>query len=98
MATIVWSLSALEDISEIGLYIERDSAHYAEVIVNLLYSRVDRLVKFPLSGREVPELDSVNMRELIVEGFRIIYEVKNDLVGIIAVINGRQDIRRKLLK
>jgi toxin ParE1/3/4 len=98
VATIVWSLSALEDISEIGLYIERDSAHYAEVIVNLLYSRVDRLVKFPLSGREVPELDSVNMRELIVEGFRIIYEVKNDLVGIIAVINGRQDIRRKLLK
>jgi plasmid stabilization system protein ParE len=98
VATVVWSLEALADISEIGLFIERDSAHYAEVIVNLLYSSVDRLVKFPLSGRQVPELENTNTRELIVEGFRVIDEIENGSIGILAIINGRQDIRRKLAK
>jgi addiction module RelE/StbE family toxin len=98
VATITWSLQALADISEIGLFIERDSAHYAEVIVNRLYSSVDRLIEFPLSGRIVPELDSKSIRELIVEGYRIIYEIENDSIGIVTVISGRQDLRRKLAK
>jgi toxin ParE1/3/4 len=98
VAKITWSLGALADISEIGLFIERDSPHYAEAVVNRLYYSVDRLIEFPLSGRIVPELESKNTRELIVEGFRIIYEIENDSVGIIAVISGRQDIRRKLAK
>ena len=98
MAAITWSLQALEDITEIGLFIERDSAHYAEVMVNRLYSSVDRLIEFPFSGREVPELASKSTREIIVEGYRIIYEVAKDSIGIVAVISGRQDIRRKLAK
>ncbi len=96
MAKITWSLQALADISEIGLFIERDSAHYAEVIVNRLYSSVDRLIEFPLSGRQVPELELKSMRQLIVEGYRIIYEIEKDSIGIVTVISGRQDLKRKL--
>jgi toxin ParE1/3/4 len=98
VAKIKWSLQALEDITEIGLFIERDSAQYAEVIVNRLYSSVDRLIEFPFSGREVPELANKNTREIITDGFRIIYEVEKDSIGVVAVISGRQDIRRKLAK
>ncbi len=96
MAAITWSLLALADISEIGLFIERDSAHYAEVIVTRLYSSIDRLIEFPLSGRIVPELETKSIRELVIEGYRIIYEI--DSIGIVTVISGRQDLRRKLAK
>jgi toxin ParE1/3/4 len=98
VAKITWSLQALADISEIGLFIERDSAQYAEVIVNRLYSSVDRLTQFPLSGRQVPELEMKSMRELIVEGYRMIYEIEQDSIGIVTVISGRQDLKRKLAK
>ena len=95
MAKIIWSLGALADVSEIGMFIERDSTHFAEVIVNRLYSSVDRLIEFPLSGREVPELEDSSVREIIVAGYRIIYEVRNDAVKILAVLSGRQDLGRK---
>ncbi len=96
MAKITWSLEALEDVSEIGLFIERDSAHFAEVIVNRLYSSVDRLIEFPLSGREVPELDDPSVREVIIHGYRIIYDYQKYSVKILAVISGRQDLKKKL--
>lgn len=96
MAKIIWSLEALADVSEIGLFIERDSARFAEVIVNRLYSSVDRLMEFPLSGREVPELEDISVREIIVVGYRIIYEVSNEFVRILAVLSSRQDLGKKL--
>jgi addiction module RelE/StbE family toxin len=96
VAKITWSLEALADVSEIGLFIERSSKHFAEVIVNRLYSSVDRLIEFPLSGREVSELPDDSSREIIVDGYRIIYDVHNDSVKILAVLSGRQDLKKKL--
>ena len=98
MATIVWSLDALADISEIGLFIERDSPQYAEMIIRRLYSSIDRLIEFPFSGRIVPELGDRTLGELVIEGYRIIHEVENDTIGMVAVISGRQDLRRKLAR
>ena len=96
MAKITWSLEALADISEIGLFIERGSKHFADVIVHRLYSSVDRLIEFPLSGREVSELTDASLREIIVAGYRIIYDIHNDSVKILAVLSGRQDLKKKL--
>ncbi len=98
MGQVKWSLQALEDISEIGMFIERNSPHFAEVIVNRLYYSVDRLTEFPRSGREVPELRVGTIRELIVEGYRIVYEIRKDWIEILAVMSGRQDLRRKLAR
>lgn len=64
MAQVIWSLRALEDVAEIGMFFERDSSHYAEAIVNRLYSSVARLSEFPESGRSVPELDEDVLREM----------------------------------
>jgi hypothetical protein len=37
---------ALEDVTEIGLFFERDSPQFAEMIVRSLYYSIDRLRKF----------------------------------------------------
>jgi toxin ParE1/3/4 len=95
VAKIIWSLEALADVSEIGLFFERDSAHFAEVIVNRLYSSLSRLTDFPLSGREVPELGDPSVRQIVTSGYRIIYELHNNSAKILAVLSGRQDLRKK---
>ena len=37
MAKVTWSLQALSDVSEIGLFFERDSSKFAEVVYRLVY-------------------------------------------------------------
>ena len=96
MAKVTWSLQALEDVTEIGLFFERDSPQFAEMIVNRLYQSVERLSNFPESGRVVPELEDRNVREVIVSGYRIIYELRKNVTEILTVLHGRQDLKSKL--
>ncbi|THJ19190.1 MAG: type II toxin-antitoxin system RelE/ParE family toxin [Nitrospira sp. CG24B] len=57
-------------------YIARDSAEYADAIVERLILSVDRLVSFPESGRLVPEAFDPKIRELLVQSYRVIYRLK----------------------
>lgn len=66
------------------------------MVVSPFYSCVDRLVDFPLSGRQVPELNDSALREIIADVYRIIYEIDGDSIGILTVIHGGQDLLGKL--
>ncbi len=67
-------------------------------VVSQLYGAVSRLEQFPQSGRQVPELALDHIRELIVEGYRIIYLIQNDEIDILAVAHGRQDLTKELAR
>jgi toxin ParE1/3/4 len=71
-----WSAPAVEDLSNLHAYISKDSSHYAAAFVERLLDAAERLVDFPESGRHVPEIPSEDMRELIVQGYRIIYQIE----------------------
>ncbi len=43
-------------------------------------------------GRIVPELDHDAARELIVSGYRLIYEIEGEDVFVLAVIHGARDL------
>ncbi len=47
-------------------------------------------------GRVVPEVDVPHVRELVREGYRIVYLVADGTVEVLAVLHGRQDLERKL--
>lgn len=51
---------------------------------------VERLERFPLSGRIVPERRSPSLREVIVFRFRIVYRVSPGTVEIATVFRGEQ--------
>jgi len=53
---------------------------------------VDRLELFPESGRQVPESTDSKVRELLVEGYRIIYRLKKGRVQILAVAHGARNL------
>ena len=96
MVEIVWTEGALDDIESLGEYYERSSALYAASIVERLFNSTEALQAFPRRGRKVPEVDHDLLRELIVEGYRLIYQIFDDRVEVVAVLHSRQDLIKKL--
>jgi len=87
---IGWSRRALRDLEAIAVYIAADSPTYAGIVVKKVVSETKMLVRFPRSGRKVPEFDDENVRELIVYSYRIVYRLQDDEVVIAAVIHGKR--------
>jgi len=48
-------------------------------------------------GRVVPEFDQPNVRQLLVQRYRLIYEVAPTQVRILAFIHGARDLTRRQL-
>lgn len=75
MTEVRWTPQAADDLQAIYDFIGRDSPHYAQVIVEDILAAIDRLERFPLMGRRVPERPREDLRELIKSPYRIVYRV-----------------------
>ena len=91
-ASVKWADSARDDLDDIVRYIERDSPRYADLVHERLLKATRHLATFPLMGREVPQDDSHRTRELIVEGYHVMYEVDGDTIWIMRVVHDRRDL------
>lgn len=98
MAEIVWTREALHDIDAIAGFHSRTSRSYTSALVTRLYDAVGVLEAHPRLGRKVPEIDHDAVRELIVQGFRSIYQLQRNRIEILAVLHSRQDLRKKFRK
>ena len=87
MTEIIWSPQAIEDVEAIRAYVARDSARYADLLVERLVSAVEGLETDPLSGRVVPEVGDDTVREVIHGNYRIVYRVRLNLVEIVPVFH-----------
>ena len=66
------------------------------MIVERLYTSAEEVQAFPRRGRKVPEVDHDLLRELIVEGYRLVYQIFEDRIEVVAVLHSRQDLIKKL--
>lgn len=89
---IVWSPLALERVGDIAQYIAEDKPDAAVKWVEDLFAAVERLADFPESGRVLPEVGSLRIREVIFGAYRVIYSVK-DQVDILTVRRSSQLLR-----
>ncbi len=96
MAKIIWHEGAVADLDQAVQYIAQDSPDQASLFLDRVRTAVKRLEDFPASGRKVPESEDPVFRELIVGAYRVMYEVKGDVVRITAVVHGarKPDLRR----
>ena len=94
---VVWTEPAETDLDELFDYIARDAPIYAEQYIDRILEAVVKLIDIPRVGRKVPEADSENIRELIVQSQRVIYSVddEQDTVHILALVHVRQDLAAK---
>lgn len=93
MGKVKWSKDSIEDLKAICRFIALDSTHYANLTKDRIFEMVEHLESFPEMGRRVPESDDPAVRELIYRNYRIIYQVKEGYLEVIAVIHGSRMLR-----
>jgi len=59
-------------------------------VVDRVTARSQQLADLPRSGRQVPEYDRNDIRELLVKPYRIIYKVKSDQIDVLTIMHYRQ--------
>jgi toxin ParE1/3/4 len=97
MAKIVWTEPALDQLDDIAEYIALDNPAAARSLVARVFKAVDRLERFPNSGREPPELPDSIYRELLCSPCRIFYRRDGKDVLILHVMRDEMQLRKFLL-
>ena len=90
---IEWTRRARRDVLEIGDFIARDKPVAAARWARLLIDTTERIALFPSSGRVVPEVDRPDIREVILENYRIVYLVGATRITILAVFESHRLLR-----
>ena len=88
---VTWSVPARNDLKQIHDYIAKDSKYYARKVIQEIVAKTETLAERPEIGRIVPEISDQNIRELIVYSYRLIYEISEVGIEILAIIHGRRD-------
>ena len=88
---VKWSVPARNDLKQIHAYIAKDSKYYARNVIQEIVAKTEALTELPERGRIVPETSDQNIRELIVYSYRLIYEISEGGIAILAIIHGRRD-------
>lgn len=97
MAEIIWTEPALNDLDNIAEYIAVSNLVAAKKLVKEFFAKAEILEEYPKSGKSVPELPSLNYRELYVKPCRIFYKFEDNKAFILHVMRHEQDLRRFLL-
>src|SRR5437870_3309641 len=98
MAEVRWSLTASDDLQELENFIARDSALHAINFIDRIVESAERSQKSPQLGRVVPEFGRTDLREVIFNGYRIVYLFRNDAVTVLRVVHGARDLAQLVQK
>ena len=88
MVEIEWSPTAENDLNELIDYIAQDSPQYASLFYEQVRKKVENLKQFPKLGRKTPELNNLNIRELNIGNYRLVYRIYEEKIQIIRIIHG----------
>ena len=89
---VAWTESAWQELEQAADFIARDSPRFAAALVDEVRSAASSLRRFPKRGRVLPEVGDESIRELFVKSYRLIYEIRQDDIVILAVIHGARRI------
>ncbi len=87
-----WTETAIKNLTGIYQYIAQNSPLYAQRVADKIIRRSEQIAAFPQSGRQVPEYDAPDIREIIEKPYRIVYRIKADQIDVLAVIHGAQQL------
>ena len=88
MVDIRWSIGALEDIESISSYISHYYPKKASEMVIGIINKIEQLTQFPKLGHKYPDRDDESIREIFFKKYRIVYEIKENIVEILVIAHG----------
>lgn len=92
---LVWALEAQGDFKDIIAFVAADSQVNARRVAERIDRAASGLRQLPSRGRRLPPLPaavSVELRELIVEPWLLLYRVEKDAVTVLGLVDGRRDV------
>jgi len=95
---VFWSSQARKDLRAIRAYIAKDSAFYADRMAARIIERTDVLALHSHVGHPVHEAPDLDVREVHVASYRIIYRVLLDEVEIVTLVHFAQQLKLKRLR
>lgn len=95
---IIWSPLAVDQVRDISTYIALDKPSVAITWANKIFSSVDQLLEHPEIGRVVPEINRIEIRELVHGSYRLIYKLKSKEILILVVKSYRQQLSETEIK
>jgi len=87
---VVWAERARQALDEALTYITERSPRNARRLAERVLERADSLDTFSQRGRMVPEVGDPILRELLIDPFRLMYEVHEHEVRIVGFIHQRR--------
>ena len=81
----------MDHVLEVKERLDLISPANAQKVVDSLFSRVQQLVSFPYSGPVYERAGLPQIRELLVRPYRVIYEVTDQQIRIMAVYHQHQN-------
>ena len=90
---VVWTLAAWNDLETVADFISQDSPYYAAAWVRNVRDAARSLTLMAMRGRVVPEIGDEQIRELIIQNYRLVYKVERSRVAVLGVIHGARDLK-----
>lgn len=87
---VVWAEHARRALEEALNYIAERSPQSARRLAERVLERADSLDTFSERGRIVPEVGDPTLRELLIDPFRLLYEVDERQVRIVGFLHQRR--------
>jgi len=87
---LIWTELAVEKLEEFADYIALDKPMAALKWAARIQESANKLKKFPQLGREVPEINRADIRELMEGNYRVIYRIEPELISILTIRHSKQ--------
>jgi len=98
---VLWSPIAEHDLEKIILYIAEENPINAANILERIEEKAEKLIHHPHKGTIVPELKNFFIKsylQVTTKPWRVIYRINNNIVYVVAVLDGRRDLEEILLQ
>jgi plasmid stabilization system protein ParE len=89
---IEWAESGVTSLIDTIEYIARDSPSYAAALAIRADRAAMSLAEFPDRGRRVSEFGDPAVREIMVDSYRLIYQVRMTKVTLLAFVHKARDL------
>lgn len=90
MLPLRWTERAVTNLADIADFISQNSPVYAESVVSRIDRQLQLLALNPLMGKVAVEVADLEIRELVVDSFRIFYRARAECIELIAIVHSRQ--------
>lgn len=90
---VKWTEPARLHLRRIFDFIALDSPHYARKVTKEIVAKSMSLEEMPRRGREVPEIAQEDFREVFIYSYRLMYEIMNANIYIMAVVPMSNDFQ-----